>query len=71
MPTLGPPQPPSSSSARTASLVTGVVKLAGLVLAINEALIEEVRDPYVLAVAAFMMAGAQGIDELIKAWRKS
>jgi hypothetical protein len=62
-----PSRPPAE---RGAQALTSLIKLAGFVMAVNEALVETARDPYVLAVAAFMMAGAQGIDELIKAWRR-
>jgi len=46
--------------------ITSIIKLGGLVLAANEALFNpEPHDPVVFAVAAFMMAGAQGIDSFL------
>lgn len=39
--------------------LTNLTKLAGLVIAINEALVRSEVRPTALAVAAFMMAGAQ------------
>jgi hypothetical protein len=52
--------------AKTASLVTLLIKLGGLALAANEALFTTPpRDSVVFAVAAFMMAGATGLDNII------
>jgi hypothetical protein len=46
--------------------ITSVIKLGGLLIAANEALLNpEPHDPVVFAVAAFMMAGAQGIDSFL------
>lgn len=39
--------------------LTNLTKLAGLVIAVNEALVRSQVRPTALAVAAFMMAGAQ------------
>jgi hypothetical protein len=47
------------------NLLTLAIKVAGLLIALNEALFEPVRDPTVFATAAFMMAGAQGADAAI------
>lgn len=48
------------------SLFTLVVKVFGLGLATHEAFfVEPPRDAVVLAVAAFMMAGAVGIDSFV------
>jgi hypothetical protein len=41
---------------------TATVKVAGLVIAVHEAFTQ--RNSQVLATAAFMMAGAQGLDVL-------
>jgi hypothetical protein len=41
---------------------TAAVKVAGLVIAVHEAFTS--RNSQVLATAAFMMAGAQGLDVL-------
>jgi hypothetical protein len=52
--------------ARAASLVTLLIKLGGLALAGNEALfVQPPRDSVVFGVAAFMMAGATGLDNII------
>lgn len=45
-------------------VVTNIIKLGGLVLAMREGLQTEVR-PVVLGVAAFMMAGAQGVENFL------
>lgn len=44
---------------------TGLVKLVGLLIAANEAFLVPHRDPAAFALAAFMMAGAQGLDSFI------
>lgn len=55
--------------------ITNFIKLAGVAIAINEALIRSELRPMSLAVAAFMMAGAQGVetflDKLLGAGRPS
>lgn len=52
-----------SSAVGAAQAVTSLIKLGGLAIAGNEALLNgSPHDPVVFAVAAFMMAGAQGID---------
>lgn len=65
-------KPAAKKSPQEASIVlwTGVVttciKLGGLAIAGHEALFTgPPRDPVVFAVAAFMMAGAQGIDSFL------
>lgn len=51
--------------ARSVSAVTNLIKLGGLIVALNEALLQEPPDARILGVAAFMMAGAQGIESLL------
>lgn len=46
--------------------VTNLIKLGGLIGAMNELLIEEVVDPKKLAFIAVMLAGAQGIENFLK-----
>jgi hypothetical protein len=46
-------------------LLTNLTKLAGLVVAVNEALLRTEIRPVSLAVAAFMMSGAQGLETLL------
>jgi hypothetical protein len=47
-------------------VVTSFIKLGGLAIAGNEALLQESpHDAVVFAIAAFMMAGAQGIDTIL------
>ena len=54
------------TAVRAASAVTNLIKLGGLAIAGNEALLQgSPHDPVVFAVAAFMMAGAQGIDSFL------
>jgi len=54
------------SAVRAATVVTNLIKLGGLAIAGNEALLQgSPHDPVVFAVAAFMMAGAQGIDSFV------
>lgn len=54
------------AAAKWAGFVTTCIKLGGLAIAGHEALFTNPpRDPVVFAVAAFMMAGAQGIDSFL------
>lgn len=46
-------------------LVTNITKLVGVALALNEGLQDQV-DARVLAVAAFLAAGAQGLESLVE-----
>lgn len=53
-------QSPVAAPARGAALaVTNLTKFAGLIVAVNESVLRSELRPSVLAVAAFMMAGAQ------------
>lgn len=52
-----------------ALFVTNVIKVSGLVIAIHEAFTN--RDPVVLGLAAFMLAGAQISEELVIAFINS
>lgn len=55
-----------AAAVKAATLVTNLIKLGGLAIAGNEALLQESpHDPVVFAVAAFMMAGAQGLDSFL------
>lgn len=45
--------------------ITNVTKLGGLIVALNESLIRTEVRPVTLAVAAFMMAGAQGLETFL------
>lgn len=52
---------------RISSVVTNLIKLGGLVLVFHDAFTDPPGlDPATLAVAAFMMAGAQGIDSFLQ-----
>lgn len=65
LPTQEPPAP--HATARVSGLVvTNLTKLGGLAIAINEALIRTDPRPVALAVAAFMMAGAQGAETFLE-----
>lgn len=46
-------------------IITTLTKISGLVIAANEALLRTELRPVALAVAAFMMAGAQGLDSFL------
>jgi hypothetical protein len=46
-------------------LITNVTKLAGLAIAINEALVRSELRPAALAVAGLMMIGAQGSETVL------
>lgn len=50
----------------SALVITNLIKLGGLAVALNEALVRtaDLR-PGVLAIAAFMMAGGQGLETLL------
>jgi hypothetical protein len=62
----GPPlDPQRSPSERFALIVTNLVRLGGLVVAMNEALIEPVIRPGAIAIAALMMAGAQSLETFL------
>lgn len=56
--------PPPSNGRLSTLVVTNLIKVGGLILAMKEGLGPEVR-PGTLAVAAFMMAGAQGFENLL------
>ena len=64
-----PPQPSGGGlrgAERVSRLITFGIKIAGVAMAVNEAfLVSPPRDPVVLGLAAFMMAGAQGVDSII------
>lgn len=51
------------------NLLTFCIKVAGLLIALNEAFLQDPRDPTVFATAAFMMAGAQGADAAVDYFR--
>jgi hypothetical protein len=64
-------RPPSRAAARRtvdgALAITNLTKLGGAALAINEALFRAELRPLALAVAALMIAGAQGIESILLA----
>lgn len=52
--------------------VTNVIKLTGVVIAVKEVFFPlGDRDPVVLALAGFMLAGAQGAEEILMAFLNS
>jgi hypothetical protein len=67
------PQSPSSNGQPAAAIplrrgalaLTNLTKLAGLVVAVNEAVLRTELRPSVIALAAFMMAGAQVSETLL------
>jgi hypothetical protein len=46
-------------------LITNLIKLGGLGVAINEALLRSEARSVALGLAAFMMAGAQGVETVL------
>lgn len=54
----------NGSAARRALWITDLIRLAGIVIAVHEALTS--RDPGVFVIASFMLAGAQGGENVIK-----
>jgi hypothetical protein len=56
----------ASRAVHWGGVVTSFIKLGGLAIAANEALFQPPpHDALVFGVAAFMMAGAQGIDTVL------
>jgi hypothetical protein len=47
--------------------ITNLIRVSGLCLALKTGLLDQPLDTRILAVAAFMMAGAQGIEVIIGA----
>lgn len=52
-------------AAKAVGRITNAIKLGGLIIALNEALIQNPADSRMLGLAAFMMAGAQGIESIL------
>jgi TolB-like protein len=65
MPTTDEQQQQQQSRGVSVDLITRLIKLVGLAVAINATMIHPHASPPQLALAAFMMAGAQGLDTLI------
>jgi hypothetical protein len=68
MSTLSPPPepPPSTPVAQAAAgLVPTIIRLSGVAVVMNEVFVEPVIRNGAVAVAAFMLAGAQGFDTLL------
>lgn len=47
------------------AVVTNLIKLGGLVVAVDAAIFDPTFDTRKMAFAAFMMAGAQGIESIL------
>lgn len=62
---MTPLDPELSPSQRFGLIVTNLIKLGGLVVALNEALAEPTIRPGSLAIAALMMAGAQSLETFL------
>lgn len=56
------------SGVRTGLWITNTIKLAGVVVAVNEALVEPTLRPGAIALAALMLAGAQSLESFITAF---
>lgn len=56
---------PPSQTERRSLWLTDLIKLAGVIIALHEAF--TARDPVVFGVASFMLAGAQGVENV---WRR-
>lgn len=60
------PSPASAAAARGIGLaITNLTKLGGLWITVNETLVRTELRPVALGVAAFMMAGAQGLETFL------
>jgi hypothetical protein len=63
--------PPSQSETDRATVrgfglaITNLTKIAGVVVTVNETLIRTELRPIALAVAALMIAGAQGLETVL------
>jgi hypothetical protein len=62
--------PPRLTPAERATLaigvaVTNLIKLGGLVMGINEAMVRSELRPVAMGVAAFAMAGAEGVERFL------
>lgn len=51
--------PAAQPAKKSVAYTTGLIKLAGLAIGVNQGLLEQQADTKVLLFAAFMMAGAQ------------
>lgn len=62
-----PRRSPSQTARGFGLLVTNLIRLGGLVLAMNEGLFHssDPKLPVVLAICVFMMAGANGLESLL------
>jgi hypothetical protein len=58
----------SNQGERIGLVITNTTKLAGIVVAVHEALLVQQVRPIVLAVAALMMAGAQSLESALTAF---
>jgi hypothetical protein len=56
---------PSSPGEYFGILVTNIIKLGGVVVAIDEVLVQPVIRPGALGIAALMMAGAQSLETFL------
>jgi hypothetical protein len=59
---------PNGRAGRAGLVITNLTKLAGLVIVVNEALLEPVLRPQVVGIAALMMAGAQGLETFLRSF---
>ena len=63
------PERRSGAAEQTSFVVTNLIKLGGLVLVFHDAFTPPPGiDPVTLGGAAFMMAGAQGLDSFFRAF---
>lgn len=58
----------SGTGTRSLLIVTNLIKLGGLVAALNEMLIRTELRPSALGVCAVMMAGGQGLESFLSAF---
>lgn len=64
---MEPRRQPAQQRARGFTLlVSNVARLAGVVVTINETLLRPDLRPIALAVAALMIAGAQGLESFVE-----
>lgn len=62
------PEPQQKPEPRFGLVVTNLIKLGGLIVALNEVLGHEVIRPGALGIAALMMAGAQSLETFMSSF---
>jgi hypothetical protein len=64
-----PPSPPNRDPRdRLGNFVSQAVRLGGLVVVLNEIFTQDTLRPAALAIAALMIAGAQGLEQFLRSF---